>query len=94
MLLDLNPIENTWKLLEINLARKHLRTCKSLLSKIKKEWNAFPKDHAQRMKNCISNVIVVFMARVRTVLSSYMKIFDYLCCLNKILGAEGFCKVV
>ncbi|CAF3372163.1 unnamed protein product [Rotaria socialis] len=41
---DLNPIENVWKLLKMNLARKNLRTYKSLVSAIKKEWKAFPKD--------------------------------------------------
>ena len=58
---DLNPIENMWKLLKINLARKNFRTYKSLVSGIKKEWNAFPKDLAtnltQSTKNRISDVI-------------------------------------
>ena len=58
---DLNPTENVWKLLKMNLARKNFRIYKSLVSGIKKEWNAFPKDLAtnlvQSMKNCISDVI-------------------------------------
>ena len=58
---DLNPIENVWKLLKMNLARKNLQTYKSLVREIKKEWNAFPKDLAtnlvQSMKNGISDVI-------------------------------------
>ena len=41
---DLNSIENVWKLLKMNLARKNLRAYKSLVSAIKKEWKAFPKD--------------------------------------------------
>ena len=40
---DLSPIENVWKLLKMNLARKNLRTYKFLVSAIKKEWKAFPK---------------------------------------------------
>ena len=58
---DLNPIENVRKRLKMNLARKHLRAYKSLISGIKKEWNIFPKDPAtnlvQSMKNRISDVI-------------------------------------
>ena len=58
---DLNPIENVWKLLKMNLARKNLRTYKSLVSSIKKEWKVFPKDLTtnlvRSMKNRISNVI-------------------------------------
>ena len=34
---DLNPIEKVWKLLKMNLARKDLRTYKSLVLGIKKE---------------------------------------------------------
>ena len=56
---DLNPIENIWKLLKMNLARKNLRTYKSLVSAIKKEWKAFPKNLTinlvRSMKNRISN---------------------------------------
>ena len=58
---DLNPIENVWKLFKMNLARKKLRTYKSLVLGIKKEWNTFPKDLVtnlvQSMKNRISDVI-------------------------------------
>ena len=38
---DLNPIENEWKLLKMNLARKNLRTYKSFASGIKKKWSTF-----------------------------------------------------
>jgi transposase len=59
---DLNPIENVWKLLKVNLGKKHLRTYKSLVSAIKKEWKAFPMDLTtnlvRSMKNRISDVIV------------------------------------
>ena len=58
---DLNPIENVWKLLKMNLVRKNLRTYTSLVSSIKKEWKAFPKDLTtnlvRSMKNRISDVI-------------------------------------
>ena len=58
---DLNPIENMWKLLKMNIARKNLRTYKLLVSGIKKEWNTFSKDLAtnlvQGMKNRISDMI-------------------------------------
>jgi transposase len=58
---DLNPIENVWKLLKMNLGRKNLRTYKSLVSAIKKEWKVFPMDLAtslvRSMKNRISDVI-------------------------------------
>ena len=49
MSLDLNPIENVWKLRKMNLPSKHFRTYKSLVSRIKKEWNAFLKDLAQQI---------------------------------------------
>ena len=56
---DLNSIENVWKLLKMNLARKNLRTYKSLVFAIKKEWKAFSKDRTTNlvpsMKNRISN---------------------------------------
>jgi len=58
---DINPIENVWKLLKMNLANKNLRTYKSLVSAIKKEWKAFPKDLTtnlvRSMKNRVSDVI-------------------------------------
>ena len=45
----------------MNLARKNLRTYKFLVSAIKKEWKAFPKDLTtnlvRSMKNRISDVI-------------------------------------
>ena len=52
---DLNPIENVWKLLKMNLARKNLRTFKSLFSEIKKEWNAFLKDLATNLVQSMKN---------------------------------------
>ena len=58
---DLIPTENMRTLLKVNLARKKLRTYKSLVSEIKKEWNTFPKNLAtnlvQSMKNLISDAI-------------------------------------
>ena len=61
MLPDLNSIEKVWKLLKMNLARKNLRTYKSLVSAIKKEWKAFPKDLTtnllRSMENRISDII-------------------------------------
>ena len=39
----LNLIENMSKLFKLNLAKRHLRTYKSLVSDIKKEWSAFQK---------------------------------------------------
>ena len=58
---DLNPIENVWKLLKMNLARKNVRTYKSLVAAVKKELKAFPKDLTtnlvRSMKNRISDVI-------------------------------------
>ena len=43
MSLDLNLIKNVWKLLKMNLARKNLRTYKSLVSAIKKRMESFSK---------------------------------------------------
>ena len=59
---DLSPIENVWKLLRMNSAKKkNLRTYKALVSAIKKEWKNFPKDLTinllPSMENCISDVI-------------------------------------
>ena len=58
---DLNPIENVWKLLKMNLAKKNLQTYKALVSAIKKEWKNFPKDLTinlvRSMENRISDVI-------------------------------------
>ena len=59
---DLNPIENMWKLLKMNSARKNIRTYNSLVSRIEKEWSDFRNDRTtnqvQSMKNRISDVII------------------------------------
>lgn len=58
---DLNPIENVWKLLKMNVAKRKIRTYKSLVAAIKKEWKALPMELAsalvQSMKNRVYNVI-------------------------------------
>ena len=61
MSLDFNPIENVWKLLKMNLARKHFRTYKSLVSAIKKRMESLSKrsnnQSCTKYENRISDVI-------------------------------------
>ena len=54
---DLNPVENVWKLLKMNLARKNLRTYKSSASAIKEEWKVFPKDRTTNLVRSVKNRI-------------------------------------
>ena len=65
---DLNPIENVWKLLKMNLARKHLRTYKSLVSRIKKEWNTFPKDLKQQIWCKVWKIVFLMLSVIRVTL--------------------------
>ena len=58
---DLNSIENVWKLLKMNLAKKSSNLQGISFSDKKKEWKNFPKDLTinlvRSMKNRISDVI-------------------------------------
>lgn len=43
---DQNPIENVWGLMKMNLAKKKIRTLRTLKGEITKEWNRLPKEYA------------------------------------------------
>jgi transposase len=46
---DQNPIENVWRLVKINIAKKKISTLKKLKAELKKEWNNLPSDLAQNL---------------------------------------------
>ena len=69
MLPDLNTIENVWKLLKMNLASKHLRTYKSLVSRIKKEWNTFLKDLGQQIWYKVWKIVFLMLSVIKVTLS-------------------------
>ena len=58
---DIAPIENVWQVLKMKLRKKKFTTYQSLVSAIKPEWKALPKDLSlnliHSMKNRIFEVI-------------------------------------
>jgi transposase len=58
---DINPIENVWHLLKMQLQKKNRRNYRSLVLAINREWRALPVELAGRlvetMKNRVSEVI-------------------------------------
>ena len=54
---DQNPIENVWRLMKINMAKKKIRTLSGLKSNLVKEWNRLPKDLAANLAHSMKNRI-------------------------------------
>lgn len=46
---DQNPIENVWRLVKLNVARKKIRTIRGLKGEITKEWNRLPTTLAAKL---------------------------------------------
>lgn len=58
---ELAPMENVWHILKMNLRKKNLKTYRSLVLAIKREWNKLPTELAlklsQSMKTRISELV-------------------------------------
>lgn len=58
---DLAPIENVWQLLKMKLRRRKLKTYRSLVAAIKREWKRLPSELATKlvasMENRLSEVV-------------------------------------
>jgi len=58
---DQNPIENVWRLMKINIAKKKINTVKSLKGELVKEWHHLSPNLAKKlvdnMKHCIIALI-------------------------------------
>jgi transposase len=58
---DQNPIENVWRLMKINIAKKKIRTLTGLKVQLATEWNRLPDDLAanlvRSMKNRVEELI-------------------------------------
>jgi len=48
---DLNPIENVWAVMKINVARKKCRDLKGLCKAIRGEWKRLKIEYAQVLVN-------------------------------------------
>ena len=57
MLPDLEPIEDVWQLLKINLRRKKVGSYRSLVSAIKREWKSLPSELAIKLVHGMNNRI-------------------------------------
>lgn len=54
---DLAPIENVWQILKMKLRKKKFESYRSLVSGIKREWNALPQELATRLVDSMKNRI-------------------------------------
>ena len=52
---DLALIENVWQLLKMNLRRKKIRSYRSLVSTIKRQWKSLPSELAVNLLHSMNN---------------------------------------